>query len=92
MTIQVFIQNIPVLFFFTGLHKDYHKPTDTWDKINTSGMAKVLGLVYKCVNGIDQMIQKPEFTKVQASAQNRNSTGFKVYAGTIPDYAYDGKG
>jgi hypothetical protein len=87
-----YTKNIPVLFFFTGLHKDYHKPTDTWDKINTSGMAKVLGLVYKCVNGIDQMIQKPEFTKVQASAQNRNSTGFKVYAGTIPDYAYDGKG
>ena len=38
-------KKIPVLFFFSGLHSDYHKPSDTWDKINSAGAARLLGLV-----------------------------------------------
>ena len=40
-----YMKNLPVLFFFTGLHPDYHKPTDTWEKINLESMAKIVDLV-----------------------------------------------
>jgi len=86
-----YIKNIPVLFFFTGLHKDYHKPTDTWDKVNYSGMAKVLELVFKSLVAVDSQTEKPEFTKT-AMPKSTSGSGFRVYVGTIPDYAFEGKG
>ena len=39
-------KNIPVLFYFTGAHLDYHTPMDTWDKINFDGMVKISGLIF----------------------------------------------
>ena len=42
-------RDIPVLFFFTGSHAEYHKPSDTADKINAPGEAKVLALVADCL-------------------------------------------
>lgn len=83
-------KGIPVLFFFTGLHSDYHRPTDTWEKINYPGEAKVLSYVADVVNVIDARAERPAFTKTQSSA--RNSGGFRVYVGSIPDYGYEGKG
>ena len=38
-------KKIPVLFFFSGLHSDYHKPSDTWDKINAPSAARLLDMV-----------------------------------------------
>jgi len=38
-------RGVPVLFFFSGLHSDYHAPSDTWDKIETAGAAEVLELI-----------------------------------------------
>ena len=38
-------KKIPVLFFFSGLHSDYHKPSDTWDKINAPAAAQLLDMV-----------------------------------------------
>lgn len=83
-------KNIPVLFFFTGLHSDYHRPTDTWEKVNYMGEARVLAFVADVVRAIDAKKGRPPFTKTRSSTPR--SGGFKVYVGTIPDYGYEGKG
>jgi hypothetical protein len=84
-------KNVPVLFFFTGLHNDYHRPSDTWDKINYPGEARVLDYVADMVRAIDARDDRPPFTKTKNSTTG-TGMGFKVYVGTIPDYAFDGKG
>jgi hypothetical protein len=81
---------VPVLFFFTGLHSDYHRPTDVWEKINYDGEMRVLDYVADVARAIDARDDRPTFTKTQSS--ERTGNGFNVYVGTIPDYAYDGKG
>jgi len=85
-------RDIPVLFFFTNLHGDYHRPSDTWDKINYEGEAAVLDYVSDIVRWLDGRDDRPVFTKVPVSASARSGGVFKVYVGTIPDYAYEGKG
>src|SRR3974377_493311 len=56
-----YLKNKPVLFFFTGLHEDYHKHSDTYDKINSEGEVKVLNIVYDVAINLDTMANKPEF-------------------------------
>lgn len=87
-----YAKNIPVLFLFTGTHRDYHRPSDTWEKVNYDGEARVVGLVNDLVQAIDARPERPPFTKVTESSAERANMGFKVYVGTIPDYAYEGKG
>jgi len=88
-----YAKNIPVLFFFTGLHTDYHKPADTYDKINTTGEEKVARYVYDLVYEIANADKKPEFTKVAESNEKKQETGpVKVYVGTIPDFSSNEEG
>ncbi len=83
-------KEIPVLFFFTGTHKDYHRPSDTWEKVNYDGEVAVLALVEQIMRAIDGRADRVPYSK--APAPVATSGGFRVYVGTIPDYAYDGKG
>jgi aminopeptidase YwaD len=86
-------KNIPVLFFFTGLHPDYHRPSDTYDKINSEGEEKVLKYVYDMTIDISNSDKKPEFTKVSESNEKKQETGpLKVYVGTIPDFSSNEEG
>jgi hypothetical protein len=86
-------KNIPVLFFFTGLHPDYHKPSDTYDRINSEGEEKVTKFVYDLSLNIDTAVKKPDFTKVVESTEKRRETGpVKVYVGTIPDFSSNEEG
>jgi hypothetical protein len=81
-------KNIPVLFFFTGTHQDYHKPSDDVDKINFPGMEKVLNLVSNVVLDLTTNPEKIEFTKVQGETQQQGRRmNIRVYIGTIPDYS-----
>ncbi len=81
-------KNIPVLFFFTGTHQDYHKPSDDYDKINYSGMEMVLNLVSKVIYDLTTNTEKIEFTKVQGESQQQGRRmNIRVYVGTIPDYS-----
>jgi hypothetical protein len=84
-------KDLPVLAFFTGLHTDYHRPSDTWEKINYEGEARIVEFVADVVRSLNRYPDRPAFTKV-ASSTPRSSAVFRVYVGTIPDYAYDGKG
>ncbi len=79
-------KQIPVLFFWTGTHEDYHKPSDTFDKINYEDEIQILKLVAQVVREIDEADKRPTYTVAKASTMGR-STGFRVYLGTIPSYA-----
>jgi aminopeptidase YwaD len=81
-----YVKQVPVLFFWTGTHNDYHKPSDTYDKINYEGEARILSFVAGIVRDIDRSEARPKFTVAKSDSQGR-STGFRVYLGTIPNYA-----
>ena len=83
--------DIPVLFFFTGAHEDYHKPSDTADKINYPGMAKVVGFAADCARSVADLDQRPTFQKV-AEEGGGERRGFKVRTGVIPEYGWEGVG
>lgn len=82
-----YAKNIPVLFFFTGTHPQYHTPEDTIDLINAEGEAKVLHLVADCALHIANQSNPPDFQRVQTPTQNAPSRGMRVYFGSVPDYA-----
>jgi aminopeptidase YwaD len=81
-----YAKQVPVLFFWTGTHDDYHKPSDTADKINYADEARILGLVARVVYDIDTNDKRPVYTVARSESTGRAS-GFRVYLGTIPNYA-----
>ena len=81
-----YAKQIPVLFFWTGTHDDYHKPSDTADKINYEGEVRIISFVANIVRDIDKSDKRPTYTVAKSESQGR-STGFRVYLGTIPNYA-----
>lgn len=85
-------KNIPVLFFFTGTHEDYHRPSDDADKVNADGEEAVLKYVYDIAGYVANNQVKPDYVNVPRKAGEKTSGGWKVYVGTIPDYAYQGEG
>lgn len=84
-------KDIPVLFFFTGQHKDYHRPTDDADKINYTGELKVVEYIRSIIANLDKEHEKIAFLKTRETQMGSN-TSFKVTLGIMPDYTYDGSG
>jgi membrane-associated protease RseP (regulator of RpoE activity) len=82
-------KEMPVLFFFTNLHDDYHRPSDTWDKINYAGVQKIVTLVSKVAQNIASTPERPAFTKVAAPAVSNERRDVRVSLGVVPDYAED---
>ena len=87
-------KDIPVMFFFTNLHDDYHRPSDTWDKINYAGEAMVVDLADRIVLDLANADARPSFTRVQSSAAQAGgeTRGSRVSFGSIPDFASDVQG
>ena len=83
-------KNIPVLFFFTGVHSDYHKPTDDADKINYTGELLVLKYIYHIIAAADTK-GKLVFSKTR-DTQSSGKSSFKVSLGIMPDYTFSGGG
>ncbi len=83
-------KNIPVLFYFTGLHTDYHKPTDDADKINYEGLLRIIRHIQSVVS-LQSKAPKPLFTPTKET-QMGAATAFKVTLGIMPDYSFSGKG
>ena len=87
------VKQVPVLFFFSGLHGDYHKPSDTWDKIDAPDAVKVLALVADVVDDLREETGRPQFVRV-APPENVTgglsgaaaSGGYGPYFGSIPDF------
>lgn len=80
-------KQIPVLFFFTGTHLDYHKPTDTAEKVNYEGLTRITQYVSSIARSIDQNPTRPTYKVAQSSGQMGARTTFSVSLGTIPSYA-----
>ncbi|HVQ32290.1 MAG TPA: M20/M25/M40 family metallo-hydrolase, partial [Vicinamibacteria bacterium] len=85
---------MPVFFVFTGAHEDYHRPSDTADKINASGLVKVVDLVEGVVAALAQAPERIAFTRVPAEKEEAQggARGFRVWVGGIPDYSEEGAG
>ena len=85
-----YLQDIPVLHYFTGTHGDYHKPSDDADKINYDGMAEVVNYIIRMSNALETG-EKLAFIKT-SDADSRSAPRFKVTLGIMPDYFYEGRG
>lgn len=82
-------KDIPVLFFFTGLHSDYHKPTDDIEKINFTGETKIIDYILDVIVNTGNK-GKLAFTKTRE--QVMGTTRYKVSVGIMPDYTFSGQG
>lgn len=83
-------KDLPVLFFFTGTHGDYHKPSDDAEKINFDGEVKIVRYIQDLIKKTASM-DKLVFTKTREAASTGKSS-FKVTMGIMPDYTFSGNG
>ena len=88
------VKGIPVLFFFSGLHRDYHRPSDTWEKIDASQSVRVLDLVYRVAGRLNRRQERPLFVRAaeprHAAEGSRSGSGsgggYGPYFGSVPDF------
>ncbi|HKC34441.1 MAG TPA: M20/M25/M40 family metallo-hydrolase [Chitinophagaceae bacterium] len=85
-------KDVPVLFFFTGLHSDYHKPTDDFDKINYAGETKIINYISGIVLSPVTVDQKLAFTKTRETQSTSSMRSGGVTMGIMPDYTFAGAG
>ena len=92
-------KQVPVLFFFSGLHADYHKPSDTWDKIDAPDAAKVLQLVAEVGEDLREAPDRPLFVRVkepegagEVAGSDSGHSGYGPDFGSIPDFGEGTKG
>jgi hypothetical protein len=84
---------VPCLTFFTGTHADYHKPSDTADKINYEDLDRVAEFAAAILRRVEDTNDPPQFTKVDQQMQSGGGrAGVRVFTGTIPDYSTEVKG
>jgi peptidase M28-like protein/PDZ domain-containing protein/PA domain-containing protein len=81
-------KHIPVLFFFSGLHSDYHKPSDTWDKINAPSAARLVDVVGDAAQQLASAQDRPTFVTVMEDKplSGVGGSGYGPYFGSIPDF------
>lgn len=84
-----YLNDIPVLHFFTGQHEDYHKPSDDADKLNYEGMELISDYIFDVIAELDNS-GKLAFRKTKDDSGEM--ARFKVGLGVVPDYLFDGKG
>lgn len=84
-----YLQDIPVLHFFTGQHEDYHKPTDDSEKLNYEGMQMIGDYI---LNVISELDDDDKLAFRSTKNESEDVPRFKVALGVMPDYLFDGKG
>ncbi len=92
-------KQIPVLFFFSGLHGDYHKPSDTWDKIDAPDAAQLLSLVADVSDELRESAERPMFVRVQEpvhggaiAGSSSAGSGYGPWFGSVPDFGQTANG
>ncbi len=83
---------VPSLSFTTGVHGDYHTPSDTADKINYADLDRLVGMAAAITRRVTDAETPLAFVKVEQSSQTAGRAGIRVFTGTVPDYASDAKG
>ncbi len=84
-------KQIPAMHFYTGVHSDYHRPSDDFEKLNIAGMRRVTALVTDVAVALADAEDRPEYVSTKRPASTRRS-GDRPYLGTIPDFAAEGPG
>jgi hypothetical protein len=84
-------REIPALFFFSGLHEDYHKPSDTVDKIDPLPFGRLATIVGKTTHALANDVPRPQFQRpavpaVRSSGGGSGSGGYGPYFGSVPDF------
>ena len=85
-------KRIPVLFFFSGLHSDYHKPGDTPDKIDGKAAVELLAAAADIADGIGALPERLAFVEAsEESGHGRPSgdgggSGYGPWFGSVPDF------
>lgn len=80
-------RGVPVLFFFSGLHPDYHKPSDTWDKIDAPAAAELLKLVAEVATRLAVSPERPQYVKMAEPPKAMGGgQGYGAWFGSIPDF------
>lgn len=88
-----YTKNVPVINFFTGGHEDYHRPTDTADKIDYADLARITKFARGMILDLAENAERPDFEKVaQTSVGGATREMLRTYLGTIPDYTTEVKG
>jgi aminopeptidase YwaD len=75
---------VPVLFVYTGTHEDYHRPSDTAEKLNYPGEVEVLDFVARCLETIDGRTQRPGYQQIPASKMPEAASP-RVWFGSVPE-------
>lgn len=92
-TTSFYPKRVPVLNFFTGAHEDYHRPTDTADKLNIDGLERIGKFAQQIVLDLAAAPERPDFARVERSDRGGGSRDtLRAYLGTIPDYTQEVKG
>lgn len=84
-----YLNDIPVLHFFTGQHEDYHRPSDDSDKLNYAGMELISDFIYNIITDLDD---NGELVFRKTKNEGKDTPRFKVTLGVVPDYLFSGKG
>lgn len=79
-------RGIPSLFFFSGLHADYHKPSDTWDKIDAQTASAVVSLIHDVANAVVADTARPVFQRLPDPSPSYGPENSGPYLGVVPDY------
>lgn len=89
-------KQVPVLFFFSGLHGDYHKPSDTADKIDAPDAATLLDYIADLTERLESGASRPQFVRVaepsQPAVSSGGGSGYGPNFGSIPDFNEPPKG
>ncbi len=83
---------VPSLNFFTGTHADYHRPTDTADKIDYEDLDRIVAFAADITRRLEALSPPPRFVKVDQPSDAGSRAGVRVFTGTIPDYTSEVKG
>ena len=86
-TTSFYPKGIPVLAWFTGSHKEYHRPADDPDTLNYEGIERISRFASNMVQDLVTESTRPDYVKVEKSDQGGSRDAIRVYLGTIPDYA-----
>lgn len=85
--LKFYLAKVPVLAAFTGTHKDYHTPMDTFEKINYDGIAQTVTVFGNIVARTSGLNRKLVYEKVTGGSGITTRAGFRITLGTMPDYA-----
>ena len=91
------LKKIPAINFFSGFHSDYHRPSDTWDKVDAQGGAAVADLALALARRLANRATRPEFVETvkqdpHASGSVSAGSGYGPYFGSVPDFGNDDNG